>query len=113
MRRLGGCAAGDMPHRLIVKNPTAAQDPDYGSSAPTFARVKKIWGSVEPLSGRELIAAQAVEAQTTHRIKTRYHSAITSKSRIVHKGRTLELTMPPLNILERNEQMHLMCKEVE
>ena len=40
---------------------------------------------VEPLSGRELFAAQQVNAETTTRITIRYVSGITAAMRIVHE----------------------------
>jgi SPP1 family predicted phage head-tail adaptor len=47
---------------------------------------QEISASIEPLSGRELVAAQQVHSRVTTRIIVRYRPGILPEMRIVHRG---------------------------
>jgi len=95
---------------LAVKTATAAQD-SYGQPIQTWSTTITVWGAIEPLSGRELLQAQQIHAETTHRIITRYRASITAQARIVAKSRTFEV-VAILNKREVNEYVELLCKEI-
>lgn len=102
---------GPLRHRLAIQNSVASQD-EYGDdSVRTFSTDETVWGSVEPLSGRELLNAQQVQAETTHRIRIRYTTNATSESRILFKSRTFEI-VSLINWLEKNCRLELLCKEI-
>jgi SPP1 family predicted phage head-tail adaptor len=67
--------------------------------------------SIEPLQGRELIAAQAVQSETTSKIRIRYRTGITAAMRIVFGARLFNITAPPINPGERNQELILMVSE--
>jgi SPP1 family predicted phage head-tail adaptor len=72
-----------------------------------------VWGSVEPLTGRELLLAQQVSAEVTIRVTIRYDSGntVTPQHRIIIGSRTLEIVYVG-NPEERDKQLILMCKEI-
>jgi SPP1 family predicted phage head-tail adaptor len=47
---------------------------------------QQISAAIEPLSGRELIAAQQVHSRVTTRITVRYRPGILPEMRVVHRG---------------------------
>jgi SPP1 family predicted phage head-tail adaptor len=53
--------------------------------APAFDVSPTMPAEVEPLSGRELIAANAVQSRVTHRIRIRYREGITAEMRAVER----------------------------
>jgi SPP1 family predicted phage head-tail adaptor len=53
--------------------------------APAFDTSPTMPAEVAPLSGRELIAANAVQSRVTHRIRIRYREGITAKMRAVER----------------------------
>lgn len=104
-------AAGKLRHRLAIVRPSDPnQTDDYGQPSTIPATVATVWGSVESLSGRELLLAQQVNAETTHRVTLRYRGDVTKDLRILHRGSTLEIE----SVLDRSGrriELELLCKE--
>lgn len=72
-----------------------------------------IWASIEPLRGEELYAAQQVQAEVTHKIRLRYSTDVANlnpKDQVIYGLRTFEI-LAVLNLLERNRELELLCKE--
>ena len=97
-------------HRLAIRAATEAAD-EYNQMIKTWATSSTVWGSVQPLSGQELVNAQQVHALTTHRIKIRYISTLTTEMRILFRTRVFEI-VSMLDVLERQTELELLCKEV-
>ncbi len=70
-----------------------------------------VWGSVQPMSGEELVNAQQVHALTTHKIKIRYISTLTTEMRLLFRSRIFEI-VSMMDVLERQTELELLCKEV-
>ena len=66
-----------------------------------------------PLSGRELLGLQGDVklSEVSHRIVLRYMAGITSDMRIKFGNRIFEMTSPPVNSYERNDELLFFCKE--
>ena len=101
--------AGKLRHRITIQDKTVSQN-DYGEEIITWTDVDTLWGSVEPLRGREYIQARQEQAAVTTRIRCRHRSSITPSMRAVHDGRNYEI-LSVINPAERNIQMELMCRE--
>lgn len=82
--------AGSLRHRLAVLRFTEGYDA-FGAPQKTYGLTATVWGSVEPLSGRELFTAQQVAARVTHKVTIRGRTELTPKDRIQHRGRAFEL----------------------
>jgi SPP1 family predicted phage head-tail adaptor len=71
---------------------------------------KTVFGSVEPLSGRELFNAQTISAETTTRFRIRFIPGITKKMRLAFKDRIFNIEAI-INAEERNAALEIMCAE--
>ena len=65
--------AGALNRRITLQSRSVSQDAS-GGQINTWADVATIWASIEPLSGRELMAAQAVQSAVSHQITIRYQT---------------------------------------
>ena len=74
--------AGKLRHRVQIQAPTDVRD-DHGGNTRTWTTIATVWGSVEPLSGRELFEAQQVHARAAVRIRVRHYEGLTTKHRLV------------------------------
>jgi len=84
-----------------------------GELTKTWATDATVWGSIEPLSARELVQAQQIQSDITHRVTMRYRSdlTVTVEQRILFDSTRVFEIISVLNRDERNEQLELLCKE--
>jgi SPP1 family predicted phage head-tail adaptor len=105
--------AGPLRNRVTIVTPASVRDEggqliyDY-----TTAPVQSIdrWVNIRTLAGRELAEASAVHAEVSHEVRLHYTDGITSKSRVTHKGRTLEVVSMN-NVQEEGVDLLLLCTE--
>ena len=102
--------SGKLRKRLIIQQRSSTQD-QYNQPLTTWSDVATVWGSIQPLTGRELIAGQAVNSEISHLVEIRYMPGITAAMRISYNGRFFNITSPPINENERNRMITLMCSE--
>lgn len=114
---------GILRHRVTVQKPVATVTPyghtvrtDNGSTATGFTQVVSgWWASIEPLRGAERAAHQAVQSQTTHKIRLRDGSelaGIDSTWRILVGTRVFYFDSV-MNSMERKREWQIMAHEVE
>jgi SPP1 family predicted phage head-tail adaptor len=82
--------SGKLRHALRIEQVSESRDA-IGGAVESWAEVVTVRGSLEPLSGRELIAAAQVHAEVTARARFRYVSGVTPKMRIVFDGRQYDI----------------------
>ena len=100
---------GPLNKRVDIQARSATVDA-FGQESETWATVATVWASVEPLSGRELLAAQQVQGETTHRIRMRYQSGVTTSSRLLFNLRPFDVR----SVINKNESgafLELLCTE--
>jgi SPP1 family predicted phage head-tail adaptor len=110
--------AGKLRHRLVIEaqNAGSPQRSATGASALAWATLVTVWGSLEPLSGRRLEAAQATWPQATVEAKIRYRSEVLDADtagtplRISFGSRYYPIGKV-LNMAERNIEMRLLCTQ--
>jgi SPP1 family predicted phage head-tail adaptor len=100
---------GKLRHRIAIEQVTETQDTD-GSVIETCSIFAAMQASIEPISGREYIAAQSTQADVTHRINLRYMPGITPKMRVNYNSRIFDI-LSVINVGERNRELQLMCRE--
>lgn len=83
--------AGTMRDRITFERWDSTPDPRWGASAGGWAAYDTFWASVTPVAGLETFQGQAVQAETSHMIRMRYHPDINSKDRIVYRGAKLDI----------------------
>jgi SPP1 family predicted phage head-tail adaptor len=86
--------AGKLRHRVTLQQPGHSQDPQTGEMLPGWQNVATLWASVEPLSAREFIAAQAGQSEITARVTIRYRPGIDATMRILHRGQVYNIHGP-------------------
>jgi SPP1 family predicted phage head-tail adaptor len=90
--------AGDLRQRVDFQKSGLVQDPASGDMVPGWEPVwTNVPASVEPLSARDLIAAQAAQSQASGRIRIRYRVGVLPTMRIVHRGDVYEIQGQPMS----------------
>ena len=79
--------AGKLRHKVMIQAPGLTQDPVSGDMVPGWADFASVFASIEPLSARDFIAAQANQSEITARIVIRYREGILPTMRILHRGK--------------------------
>lgn len=87
-------AAGTLDRRIVLR---VNQAPETSTSAsgqpvPDWVDLDTVWAWAEPLQGRERFIADQVAAHVDTRFVIRYRSDVTPENRIVHEGRTFNIT---------------------
>lgn len=99
--------AGARRHRLTIQRPV----PGIGWGAdPTWATYADVWGSLEPLRGRELLAAQQVQSEVTGKSGIPYVSGVTPAMRFLCGGRIYQI-LAAIDPEERHRELQLLWKE--
>ena len=89
--------AGDLRHRVTFQALGITQDPGTGEEIEGWTTVwDKVPASVEPLSARDLIAAQAGQSEASGRMVIRYRPGVLPTMRILHRGDVYNIQGPPM-----------------
>ena len=102
--------SGKLRRRLVIQQAVETQG-TTGEMATTWSTFATVWGSVEPLRGREFWAAKELQAEVTTRIRIRYLEGVTPKMQVVD-GDKLYWIEAVIDPEMRHIQMDLMCVEV-
>lgn len=103
--------AGKLRHRLEIQEATEQQD-SVGEPIKTWSKLRTVWGSVQPLSGREYLLSQQVTPEQTHRIMLRYTPELTVRHRIVFDSRHFDINSI-IDVDERHIELELLCSEAK
>ena len=101
--------AGRLDKRISIERHEVGQD-ETGEPIDAWIPTYSVWASIEPLQGREYIAAMAVQAERTIRIRLRYLPGIVPTMRVVYQGRVFAITTA-INVREENIELQLMALE--
>lgn len=97
--------------RVTIFRPAGPDDTDeYGQPVSDPVEVCKVWAAIEPLQGKEFMAAMQENAEVTTRIRIRYRPGI-DRTMTVKCG---EYTFEILYIIHpqfAKKELQLMCKE--
>lgn len=103
--------AGLLRHRILVDEAVTAQD-DTGDPVVSWTTRATVWGSIEPLRGRETLQAAQVLADMDTRIIIRWSPAvadITPRWRLRHQLDIYNV-VSVANIGMRNVEMEIMAR---
>ena len=100
--------AGRMRHRGTIQD--VVKDPSVGGK-DTWYNYAQVWGAMEPLRGREYLAAQKEGAEVTGRITIRYIAGVKPGMRWKYKSRIFDI-ISAIDPEERHIELQLMVKEV-
>lgn len=103
--------AGKLRHLVELQRVTVTAD-SHGDQVKTWATIATAHASIEPLSGREFIAASQTMADLTTRIRVRGRSDIqlTPKDRVKFGARLFDIRHV-IDWGDRGIETQLMCTE--
>jgi SPP1 family predicted phage head-tail adaptor len=102
--------AGKLRRQLEIQQAIETQG-TTGEMAIIWTTFATVFGSVEPLRGREFWAASELQAEVSTRIRIRYLDGVTPKMQVVD-GSKLYWIDTVIDPEMRHIEMQLMCKEV-
>lgn len=79
-----------LDQRVIVEAETASEDPG-GGQATAWVFVAEVWASVVPLSGRETVSADQLQARVSHRVTIRNRRGVAATHRLKWNGTILNI----------------------
>lgn len=85
-------------------------DQGLGMKLPYKPTGKKLWGSVEQLSGSELAVAQSIEGRANTQIKSHYVDYLRAGDRLTTANRTFNIVAIN-NLQNRNRELWITCIE--
>lgn len=99
--------AGQLRHSITIQQLSTARD-DYGGVVETWADFATVNASVQPLSGRELIAAQAAQSESRVKMSMRYIPGVTEAMRVSYGGKVYNITAV-IDVDERHRELQIMA----
>ena len=100
--------AGRLRHRVMIQQ--LVPDPSIGGT-DIWHDYATVWAAIEPLRGREYLAAQQEGAEVTGRITTRYINGVKPGMRWKYESRIFDI-ISVIDLEERHVELQLMVKEV-
>lgn len=102
--------AGLMRHRIRIKKPSSERNA-FGEPVNAWIDVANVRASINPLSGRDFIAAMQDQAEVTHKVMIRYNVAVKASMRVLYGNRVFDI-LHIIDTWEQHREMVLMCKEL-
>ena len=102
--------AGQLDQRVTVERYTSTED-ELGQPIEAWAPLFTCWAAVEPLTGREYLAAQAAVSEVTAKIRMRFRPWMTAEDRVIHNGTTYGIESV-IDVRSDHRELHLMCKAI-
>lgn len=102
--------AGELRHYVTIQSPIVTRD-DAGGKVESWTTTAQVWAAIEPLKGNEFLQAK-VSSEVETRIRIRSLSTVDETMRVYHSSGTYRI-ISVIDLKERTEEMHLMCKKVE
>ena len=101
--------SSSLNRRVTIQSRTSAID-SYGQQVTTWTDVVSCWASIETQSGRELLAAQAINAELTDMVTILYRTTITAAMRVLYQSRVLNI-QSVIDPDTAHVALQLMCSE--
>jgi SPP1 family predicted phage head-tail adaptor len=106
---------GALRNRIGIEKGEYTNDP-AGGQVVVWEPLITVWARIETLSGKRLVAAQALAAEVTHEILIRYRPAFSNpvdavKNYRIKWGARIFVLLGVNNVEERNTWLLLQCSE--
>ena len=82
---------GKLQHKVSLQRFDTVVDPDTGHREKTWREYASPWVAIEPISGREFLAAAAERSEVTTRITMYFREDVTRAERIVYRGKVYNI----------------------
>ena len=100
---------GNMRSRITIQTLGGSID-EGGGQTTTWLELDVVWAHIRPLSGREILMADAQLGVVTHEIRIRYRTDVTTAHRIILGSRTFNIKAV-LNPDDNDKRLLLKCEE--
>ena len=101
--------AGQLRHLGVIEALVTTQDENTGAIQENWQEFARVWAHINPLSGREFVAAQAVQAGVNTRITIRHRDGVRPSMRFNYRGTLYDIrAVLPDPTLKRH--INLMCE---
>jgi SPP1 family predicted phage head-tail adaptor len=105
---------GRRRHLVTLQNPGPAVPDNEGGYTQSWEYLtpSTAWASITPATARDLerVVAGTVQSTATHIVQILFHPGVTTQTRLLFKGRTLQVTGVS-NWEERDVMLILTCEE--
>lgn len=101
--------AGSLNQRLTLQVPATGLDA-HGQESTSWQTLATVWGSAQPLRGRDFVAAQQVQATVAVKFSVRYSAALLGARRVLWRGEAYDVQGEPIDVAGRRESLELMCE---
>lgn len=101
--------SGRYRHPITFQQRTKTTN-EYGELLNEWSDFTTSRASINPISGKLLISAEAVKSEITHQVHCRYLPNITNGMRIMFGTRVFDI-VAVINFQEMNKELQIMCKE--
>ena len=103
---------GALRHRLLFQS-VGSIDGTFGKTINTTpSTIATVWGSIDPISGKEMDLIHEVQAEVTHKVIIRYKSGIDASDQFVHRSRTFHIEAVR-DADERRAYMLILARELK
>jgi len=102
--------AGTMRERITLTHPTNTEDARWGPT-PGESQYATAWAEVKPITATERMQDEGIQADTTHVLRMRYRSDVTSKDVVTWRGRKLQIESA-IDVEGRHRELELTCREL-
>ena len=100
---------GNMRSRVTIQTLGGSTDAG-GGQATSWSELDVVWAHIRPLSGREILMANAQVGVVTHEIRIRYRTDVTTAHRILLGSRAFNIKAV-LNPNDNDKMLLLKCEE--
>lgn len=101
--------ASRLRQRIMIQQPDNTAD-DAGGVTKSWEDLAPVWAEVEPISASEVLQADSLRSEVTHRVTIRYRDDVTNAMRILFEGRVFNIRAVT-NLLERGILLELLAEE--
>lgn len=84
--------AQELNRKITIQESQITQDPNTGEMIVTWVDFVSVFAKIEPLVGREYLAAAAIQAENLCKFTMRYRGDINASMRIVFDGKLFNIT---------------------
>lgn len=104
--------AGTLRHRVLIEQLVAGSPAQNAGGEPeeSWTEFASRYAAVEPMKGRELLAAQQINSEVTTLIRMRSLQGVTPKMRAVYATRNYDI-LSVANVDERGRETLLYVRE--
>jgi SPP1 family predicted phage head-tail adaptor len=99
--------AGALSERIEIQEKTVTRAAN-GEETVTWVEFATVWADVEPLSGREVVAVRAAQADLSLRVRLRYLAGVNPTMRVWWAGAAWPIS-EVIDVRARRTELQLLC----